>query len=88
MLCAHFAHFFQMGMGANWTFGEEGTPSALKRYPKGLMPIFLKFLQMGTGQMGTWTNGVLGKGMPKCPKEVPQVLCAHFFQNVANGHAL
>ena len=50
----------EMGTGANrhqgkWTFGEKGCP----KYP---VPIFPKYLQMGTG-----VNGRLGEGVPQVP---------------------
>ena len=63
-------------LGVNAHLGEKDTPSALKRFPKCPMPIFLKCLQMGTGanghlgQMYIW-----GKGVP------PSALCP-FSSNV------
>ena len=57
-----------MGTWKKWTFGEKGTPSALKKYLKCPGPITPKCSQMGTkangdlGQMDLWW-----KGVPKVP---------------------
>ena len=66
-----------------WTFGERGTPSALKGYfkcPNILVPISPQKLaneqwgKWALGKMEIWMKGVY----PKCPKGVSQVPYAHY----------
>ena len=60
--CPHSLQMFTYGHWGKWTFGankhleERGIPSAPKGYHKCPVPIFPKFLQMGTG-----ANGRLGQ---------------------------
>ena len=55
---AHFPRIYANGHWGKWALevnahlGERDTPSALKRFPKCPMPIFLKCLQVGTGANG------------------------------------